>query len=588
MTPMDSMTLTRVCLLLVLSLGGLGCTLGERPNPGDASIIMHNGQVKTPSGWAEALAIDGTQIVAVGTNEEALARGGNATQVIDLEGAVVLPGFHDAHVHPLFGGMTYSGADHTNCQISQGSNESQLLETLEKCVARVSVDEWITGGQWDASTLERVPHRRLLDTVAPNVPVIINDTSGHSAWANSKALAVAGVTKDTPNPPGGIIERDDNGEPTGVLREEAIGLVRGKAPPPSAAVIKKALQWSLNEMLAVGITSFTEASNGFVAGSMREANNYVTLAEEGVLKHRVRVCMNLAADNWTPGDSSTESLINDRRNYDRDRLIFDCVKIFLDGVPTDSHTAAMIEPYAGTIAGRDDKASRYGLLLWNRELLNQTVTELDAQGLSVKFHAAGDAAVRAGLNAVAAAREANGMSKTRHDVAHCTFVKPEDLDRAESIGATIEMSPYLWSPSPINMDIARAIGPERIKRVWPVRDAIDRGALVVVGSDWSVVPSVSPWIALEALVTRERPGGSDDSWGKGQSITVAEAVDLFTINASRHNGTDDSLGKIQTGYLADVIVVDQNPYSVPATDLHKTKTMMTIIDGEVVYDGREP
>ena len=244
----------------------------------------------------------------------------------------------------------------------------------------------------------------------------------------------------------------------------------------------------------------------------------------------------------------------------------------------------MLEPYADTVEGRDDEASRYGLLLLEQKVSNDLVARFDAEGLTVKFHSAGDAAVRSGLDAIEAARNANGMTSLRHNVGHVTFIAREDLARAKDLNATLELSPYLWSPSPINDDIAKAVGDERIERVWPFREAIDSGALVVPGSDWAVVPSVNPWLAVEALVTREEPGGSDRSFGKPQAISVEEAIDLFTVNAATHLGTADRLGQIKTGYLADLVVIDQNPYEVSATDLHRTEVLATYIGGELVFE----
>ena len=247
----------------------------------------------------------------------------------------------------------------------------------------------------------------------------------------------------------------------------------------------------------------------------------------------------------------------------------------------------MLEPYADTVEGRDDEASRYGLLLADQDFTNEAVTRFDKEGMTVKFHAAGDAAVRSGLDAIEAARKANGMSGTRHDVGHATFIAKDDISRAKAIDATFELSPYLFSPSPINDDITKAVGEERILRVWPFREAIDAGGLVVAGSDWAVVPSVSPWLAVEAMVTREEPGGSERSFGKPQAITVEEALDIFTINAAKHMGTEDKLGRIHEGYLADLVVIDRNPYEIPATELHKTSVLMTFINGEKVFDAAD-
>ena len=542
----------------------------ELAGAGEASLILTSGKIHTPGGVVEALAVNaGGVIIATGSTDDINSHKGETSKVIDLAGKSVLPGFHDLHVHP-----SYAGLRAAECVIPQGSSLVKTQALVKACVERAKPGEWVTGGQWDASAIGGVPTRQMLDAVAADNPVLLVATSGHSSWVNTKALEIAGITRDTANPEGGIIERDANGDPAGVLREYAAGLVRQHIPPPTAEDLRTAIKWSLHRMLSYGITSFTEAS------AMPETvKAYSVLADEGVLKQRVRLCL-----RWIGGDASTESMIESRNLYARDRLATDCVKILLDGVPTDSHTAAMLEPYAGRIEGRDDEDSRKGLLLVKPETLNGLTTEFDRQGLTVKFHAAGDAAVRASLDAIEAARIANGFSGVLHDVGHCTFVSEPDILRARKIAATFEVSPYLWAPSPINDSITAAIGDARMNRVWPVREMFEAGALVVAGSDWSVVPSVNPWIGIETLITRETPGDdSGRSFGKDEAIGLDQAIAMFTVNAARHTGVDNKIGRIEAGMLADVIVLDQDPYEVPIRGLAKTNVMMTIINGEVVY-----
>ena len=545
-----------------------------------ADLVLSNGHVLTAEGWTEAVAVADGRILATGASEALAVYADDAAEVIDLQGKVVLPGFHDLHVHPLYGGMMYSGANPRDCFIKQGSNLDAITAAVAACVEKVGTGSWVTGGQWDVSAIGQLPTRHMLDPVSAETPVLLNDTSGHSAWANSMALAMAGIDVETPDPEGGIIERDGDGAPTGLLRESAIELVRMHVPPPTDQVIRPALAWALQEMASYGITSFTEASSGFVTGSSpREAALYAALADDGLLKQRTRLCI-----TWAPGVEQAETLIAERKQYERELLTLDCVKIFLDGVPTDSHTAAMLEPYEGTIAGRDDEASRRGLLLVAPEVLNQAVARFDKQGLRVKFHAAGDAAVRAGLDAIAYARQQNGMGGPRHDVGHCTHVAPEDMPRGTAINAAFEISPYLFSPSPIINDLIAAVGQERADRAWPARSLLDAGALVVAGSDWSVVPSVNPWVAMETLVTREAPGGSQDSFAKAEAISVAEALDLFTKNAATHSEAADQLGQITPGLFADLVVVDRNPLTSPVNELHTTKVLMTFLNGEKTFD----
>jgi predicted amidohydrolase YtcJ len=548
----------------------------EKAQSPAADLILTNGHIKTSSGWAEAMAVRKGIIVAVGGAAEINALRGNGTQLLDLGGDTVLPGLHDVHVHPVFAGISAR-----QCSIPQGSSLRETLKIVKACAEKAKPNAWVTGGQWDASALGQAPNRVLLDSVAPNIPVLLSDTSGHSSWANSKALKLVGVAKGTPDPKGGIIERDASGEPTGVLREAAADQAATHVPKYSEAESQSALHWAVQKMLSFGITSFTEAAVGFSTGVDNELSAYAALADAGTLKQRVRLCL-----VWSPTDRDTEATIASRNFYARDRLSPDCVKIFLDGVPTDSHTAAMLQPYQGTVAGRDDEASRRGLLLVPQETLNEAVTRFDRMGLTVKFHAAGDAAVREGLNAIEAARKANGFSAQMHNVGHCTFVARADVGRARGIGATFEVSPYLWGPTPINDDITAAVGKDIIKRVWPVREMLDSGALVVPGSDWSVVPSVNPWIGIETLVTREKPGGSTDTFGKAEAITLTEAFKLFTVNSAIEEGTSSKVGRIEPGMLADVIVVDKNPFETPITQVHAVTVKMTFIGGEKVFDAK--
>jgi hypothetical protein len=409
----------------------------------------------------------------------------------------------------------------------------------------------------------------MLDKVAPNNPVIFSDISGHSSWANSMALRLAHITKDTPNPPNSIIERDANGEPTGLLREgPAVALVSKLVPRPTQQKTDKALKWALDTMVAQGITSLDDA---LVTEDIAQA--YADLADRGELQPRVRGCLIYVDDG----------LISRRGLYARDRFSPSCIKIILDGVPTDSHTAAMLEDYR-PMAGRSDAGREKGILMTPPEKLDAIVTRFDAMGLTVKFHAAGDAAVHEGVEAIAAAREAHGLSGLLHDTGHNSFVHMSDIQKAKQIGAAMEFSPYIWYPSPIIDDIQKAVEPELMKRWIPVKDALDAGVLSVPGSDWAVVPTVNPWIAIETLVTRQVPGGGGETLGAEERITLKQAIDMYTINSARQQYNSDRLGSIENGKLADLVVIDRNIFDVPITTVHDTKVLLTIINGEVVYD----
>jgi predicted amidohydrolase YtcJ len=544
----------------------------QSPDAPAADLILTGGEIRTRTGWAEAIAIRSGVILEVGDAAAVARHKGANTQVVDLQGAAVVPGLHDMHVHPIG-----SGQMQLQCMFPQGSPPQKVLDTVRACVAKRGKGEWISGGQWDAASFGKQPvHRALLDRVAPDNPVALIDISVHAVWLNSKALQLAKITKDTPNPPGGIIERDGKGEPTGVLRESARALVQGVVPPPSAEQTAAALRWALSEMLSHGITSFTDA--GLDEGGMQA---YASLADQGVLKQRVRGCIGFRPSLFGSTKGPQGDPVEHRNLYARDRFKPDCIKIVLDGVPTDGHTAAMVDPYAD--ASHADQARAKGMLLIPPESLHKAVIDFDRRGLTVKFHAAGDAAVRAGLDAIEAARKANGFSGILHDVGHNSFVQMSDIRRARDIAATFEMSPYIWYPNPIIPDIRTAVGEERMKRWTPVKDAIDAGALVVPGSDWAVVPSVNPWLAIETLVTRQVPGGGGGMLGAQEAITLQQAFDMFTVSSARQMGNADRTGSIERGLLADVLVLDRNPFRIPVTQVHQTRVKLGLINGEIVY-----
>jgi len=535
----------------------------EKLEPASADVIFQNGHIYTPTGWASGLAISKGTIVAVGDSAAVASHRTASTRVIDLKGQTVLPGLHDMHVHPAGAGI-----DQSRCAIPHGATPSQVFDATASCVAKVKPGEWVTGRAYEAASFGATPpHKSMLDKVSPNNPVVFEDISGHSSWANSAALKAAGITRDTPNPKGGIIERDSKGEPTGVLRESAGGLVRQHVPPPSKAQYITALKWSLDLMASYGITAFVDAGV-----STPGAIAYDELADRGQLKQRVVGCI-IYREN---------DLIAQRMFYARDKFSPTCIKIFLDGVPTDGHTAAMVDEYAPLLHGSETGREK-GLLLIPQPELNAMVTRFDAMGMTMKFHAAGDAAVRAALNAIEVARKTNGFSGYYHNVGHNSFVKIEDIRRARSIEAAFEFSPYIWYPSPIIDDIRKAVGEERMKRWIPVKDALDAGALSVPGSDWSVVPSVNPWIAIETLVTRQVPGGGGEVLGGQERITLKQAIDMFTRASSRQMNMDAATGTIETGKLADLVVIDRDIFAIPATDIHNTKVLRTFVGGEEIY-----
>ncbi|MEZ5504040.1 MAG: amidohydrolase family protein [Halioglobus sp.] len=359
-----------------LTLTAIATSAIASPVSDDIETLYFNGKVYTmdrSSPVVEAIVIRGDRVLGVGKKEELLKITTGSVTEIDLGGRAILPGLQDLHVHPMGAGI-----EQQQCQIEQGADLDTLLDRVRSCVATAEPGAWVSGGQWDASALGVTPTAALLDEAAPDNPVFLIDTSGHSAWANSLALQRAGLTKSTPNPAGGIVERDAAGNPSGVFRESAIGLVSSSLPPFSAIQLETALTRALDQMLSYGITDYTDAAVGYLAGARRELEAYKELADSDRIKQHARICV-----TWSPATGAREadidSLIASSGLYAGKNVTVDCVKIFLDGVPTDSHTAAMLKPYADNVAGRSDKASQQGLQLDQGGAVS-AVARFDAMG----------------------------------------------------------------------------------------------------------------------------------------------------------------------------------------------------------------
>ncbi|WP_375261960.1 amidohydrolase [Palleronia sp.] len=542
---------------VTLILGASAFALSTPQLAEAADMVFRGGTVYTPQGFETAMAVENGVIVAFGDAAEAMSEG---AEVVELDGATVLPGLHDSHVHAVSAGLKQ-----TQCLIPQGSDMETLLDIVAECAADAAPGAWIQGGSYETSTLGARPTAAALDEVAPDNPVVLTDVSLHSRWANTAALDAAGIDADTQAPENGIIERGDDGAPTGVLHESATGLVESAIPAPSAEELETALALAQDQMLSHGITAIMEA---LADGPTMQA--YATLAEAGEFKQRAITCITVR----------DPEAIEQRGSFAIDPVEPRCVKLFLDGVPTDSNTAAMLAPYEH---GAYDGEPGTGMLMVPQDELNAQVAKFDAMGMMTKIHAAGDGAVRAAIRAIEYAREENGPVGPTHNIAHLSFVAPEDFERARAAGAVMEFSPYIFFDHPIVQGIRHAVGDARMERWIPVADAIDAGVLSVAGSDWPVVPFVNPWPAIETLVTRQAPGGSETETGASQKITVVQALDLFTRNAAQLHGRAHLTGTLELGKLADLAIIDRNIFEIDPTEIHDTTVIATYIGGEEVY-----
>lgn len=549
---------------------------GHAQQAAEGETLFVNGTVIVPGGTAEAVAVRDGTIVAVGTNAQISALQHTSAKVVDLKGLTLMPGLYDSHVH-----LYMAGLEMRSCHIAPDAGAAAVRTAVAACRAKAKPGEWIVGGSWVAGSFKPGEQSaRLLDQASPDNPVMLYDQSRHSAWLNSAALRLAKITRTTPDPKGGAIERDRKGEPTGILREQAQGLAEAVVPRKTRAEQVQAVKDSSDLMLSHGIVGLIDA---MVTDEW--ADSLSAYARSGQLKQHVRGCI-----AWRWNGQGGEDMFARRAQLAGGRLTMDCIKMFLDGVPLESQTAAMVEPYHPLhgVEGIAGKPGNHGTLLFPSDELNRLVTDFDRQGMQIKFHAAGDASVRQAVEAIRAARRANGWSGARHDIAHATFITAPDMASAAPLDFAWEFSPYFWWPSPnILKDMQDSVGPERMDHLWPVREALDSGALAVVGSDWPVVPAVNPWLAFETLVSRQVPGATGMVLSPSERITREEALAMLTRNGAALMNRLDRGGTIEVGKAADLIIVDRNPLTAPLGTIHDTKVLQTYIEGELVFSARQ-
>lgn len=544
-----------------------------------ADRVLLNGaiySVDAANSWADAVAILDGKFIAVGSNAEVSQYIGPDTSQMDLQGRMVMPGIVDMHIHPIEGAM----AELYDCSFPFTSTVDDMLAAVSECVDETPDGEWIRGGQWPVQLMAADPaiHAGLLDTVAPNNPVFLMDSTVHNAWINTAALERLNIDRDTMDPPGGIIFHDSTGQPTGILADDAAYNTLSTLPDYSQEQYKSAVLWTVDLLNSFGITGYKEALSE--AGSL---NAYSSLDRSGKLKMRVATSL-IWKRSWSQDDEQHRQNIERRDSYRTARVNPDFIKIFLDGIPP-TRTAYLLEPYVAT-AGFD--ADFRGNPLHDSAELAKDVTAFDAAGLTVKMHAAGDGASRQGLDAIEAARKANGSSGLRHEISHAGMLHPDDIDRFAELNAIPELAPILWYPIPgLAQAQASVVGKERAERTFPIRSLVEAGAQPAYGSDWpAVVPTPNPWPGIEAMVTRRNPypdSPQNAKWEE-QAVDLATAIRIFTLNGARALKLEGTTGSIEVGKSADLIVLDRNIFEIPASDIGSTRVITTILEGENVHE----
>lgn len=555
--------------LLTAQLASSGSLASEH-----ADRVLVNGAIYTVEAtqpWSEAVAIQDGEIVFVGSEAAAQAWIGDATEVTDLQGQMVLPGFHDSHAHVLIGVAT-----DTECDLSLLESVELVMDKLAECrdLAGFGEDQWIIGSGWlDHLWPKSEPDKAALDELFPDRPVYLSSSFGHSAWVNSRALELLKITADTDPGPDGVVVLDPvSGEPSGALHDAAMLLVKDNLPEMTLEHRLQSIRASLRMVHSLGVTAVIEP--GLDAQLLEPL---VHLHDEGELK--VRALASLSTINWQPGvfDDQIFEFLQSRGQWRRSNLNVDSVKIYMDGV-IESFTGALLEPYEGDQHG-------VGPRFYSQDQVDRYFTKFDAMGLQIHVHAIGDAGVRIALNGYQAARELNGETDNRHHITHLQLISDQDITRFAELGVGATFQP-LWAyydQNAIKLDIP-AIGEKRTGEMYRIGSVHRAGGRINGSSDYFVT-DMNPLLAIEVGITRRDPWSNS-----GPPLNPSEAVDLptmieaYTINGAYTMGLDDVQGSIKVGKRADLVVLNRNLFDLPAHEISEAFVTETIFSGETVYE----
>ena len=532
--------------------------------PPAADLILINGKVWTGNPaqpQAEAVACRGSRIAAVGTTAEIRAWVGPSTEVIDLHGRLAVAGFNDAHLHFYNGGRNLAAV-----QLRTARSQDEFRDRLRDFAARLPKGRWILGGDWDHENWKpsELPARGLIDAVTPDNPVFVSRLDGHMALANSRALALAGITRETPDPPGGTIVRDASGEPTGILKDAAQTAVERAIPEPSHDEMADAIRAAMRYAASKGVTSVQDMS-----ASPEILRVYQDLLAAGELTVRIYGAQPLATVDRVAG-------VGVRAAFGGEKLKIGILKGFSDG-SLGSTTALLFEPYADAPGTRGLAAEE----MIPESRMQGHILAAEGAGLQVAIHAIGDRANHIVLGMYEEAERANPGRDRRFRIEHAQHLRAADIPRFARLHVIASMQPYhiiedgKWAE--------KRIGPERAKGTYAFRSLLDAGATLAFGSDWPVAP-MDPLMGIYAAVTRRtlddlHPGG----WVPEQKIGVAEAIRGFTAGAAYASFDENVKGSIEPGKLADLAVISMDILAAQVADIEKAAVETTIFDGKVVY-----
>ncbi|MGH1541334.1 MAG: amidohydrolase [Arenicella sp.] len=541
---------------------------------GKAELLLTNGRIYTVDSeqpWVDSVAIRAGRFIGVGQRNELDELLDSQTHIVDLQGRFVMPGLYDMHTHPdLALAPAYAGYLDVGLE---DPTPDQVKTAILQYAEEQTDNEWIYGQSFVRYTFKRaslIPDRHWLDSFMADRPVAIHDRSWGCILANSKALELAGISSDTPDPGNGYIERDSlTGEPSGILVDGAYSLIYAVMPPTPACALERAYREGLNYQASKGVVG-----TKYLHVCEHRLNALKAVDNDGLMTSRVEAAISWQDDIF-PVKRRWELLAGERHYYRSNRLNANAVKFHFDG------THESFSSYLSTAWPGED-TWRGGLNLTPEHIIDM-VTEMDAKNIRVVAHCTGDGASDLFLDAVAIARQRNGNKGMRHQCAHSTNLLDENLPRFAELDVIAEFSPVGWYPSPF-ADARCNVGEQRWPRMYNIKGVLDAGGVAVMGTDWPV-SHINPWVGFETMITRQNPMNTSAETFHGKGVSIEEAIRVMTINGAYAMGLEEQAGSIEFGKSADLIVLDRNPFDIEIRgNLHQTKVELTLLEGQCTWD----
>lgn len=530
-----------------------------------SSDAIFTGLTHEPTSGAIAILDD--KILSVGSKAEIEPFIGSGTKVYNYGNQLIMPGFHDFHLHIMFSALSLTSINLFEARSAQ-EVAAKVLEFSKECPE----EEWIIGMQWDAGYWhdKQGPHYRILDAVIPDRPVVLFHAEGHYTWVNSKAMELAGVTEDIRDPDFGRYERDKNGLLTGILYEDAQQIVLKEALRLTQNKKETILKEFLRLLSQYGITSVNDLFAP-IDDFLQDYDLFEKLDKQGELTTRFHITPEL--------DGNLDKAQTLRNKYESRKLQFSGLKQFVDGTVT-GHTAYFLKPYS-------DQLDICGHPALDPEVLIDRVVKADELGFRIRFHAIGDGAIRLALDAFEEAERKNGKRDSRHSIEHIEVIDQDDIERFSKLGVIASMQPDHMAASSREV-YSSIIGPEREKNVFLTKSLLNSGASLALGTDFPVSISLNPMRQIYTAITRvDSSGNPQNTWHHEQKLTLAEALKAYTYGSAYGCFREHELGTLEAGKLADLVVLDRNLFDIPESEVLKTKVELTINDGKVVYKSEE-